>query len=224
MSVGFSIRRGSPRRQSPWQALILTCYPAVVTVFIGSLLATMLIGSMQQRIYPLLRAAARSQTENKITAIMERTAMSQLEESGLDYGDLVHIERLPDGAVTAVTTDMGAINQLRGALMENLLPQLSEIDRREIAIPIGNLLQSKLLWGRGPAIYVRSISVGSLRFELDSEFIAAGLNQTLHKIWLILSAPATVLLPGEQLELEIQTRLCVAETVIIGEMPDYLQK
>lgn len=224
MSAGFHIRKRVLYRMNPWAALFMRYYPSVVTVFVGSILAMMLIGTMGRRMHPLLRAAAEAQIENKITAVMEDAVTAQLEQMELDYSDLIRLERLPDGAITAVTTDMGTVNRFRGALVECLLPKLSEIDRRDIAVPIGNLLESELLWGRGPTIKVRAISVGGLRAEFESEFASAGSNQTLHKIWIILSAPTTVLLPGEQLELEVKTRLCVAETVIVGDIPNDIQK
>ena len=36
--------------------------------------------------------------------------------------------------------------------------------------------------------------------------------------------PMTLLLPGGEVEVTLDTRLCVAETVIVGQVPDtYLQ-
>ena len=225
MSAGFHCGNGRRRAgHIRWSKLLSEYYPAAVTVFLGTLLAFMLTGLMEQRLQPLLSAAAKAQTENKITSVMEGAVLAELERLGMDYADLVCVERVDGGAITAVTTDMAAMNRLRSALVERVLPALSEIDRRDIAVPIGSLLDSELLWGRGPTIKVRSVTVGSLRAEFESEFIGAGVNQTLHKIWITLLAPATVLLPGEQLELEVRTRLCVAETVIVGEIPSYLQK
>ncbi len=225
MSAGFHCGNGRRRAgRIRWRILLSEYYPAVVTVFLGSVLAFVLTGLMEQRLQPLLSVAAKTQTENKITSVMEEAVLAELEQLGMDYADLVCVERVNGGAITAVTTDMAAMNRLRSALVERVLPALSEIDRRDIAVPIGSLLDSELLWGRGPTIKVRSVTVGSLRVEFESEFIGAGVNQTLHKIWITLLAPATVLLPGEQLELEVRTRLCVAETVIVGEIPSYLQK
>lgn len=225
MSAGFHQRNGRRRADRiRWSVLLSAYYPTAVTVFLGTVLAFVLTGLMEQRLQPLLSVAAKIQTENKITSVMEEAVLAELERLGMDYADLVCVERVEGGTITAVTTDMAAMNRLRSALVERVLPALSEIDRRDIAVPVGSLLDSELLWGRGPTIKVRSVTVGSLHAEFESEFIGAGVNQTLHKIWITLLAPATVLLPGEQLELEVQTRLCVAETVIVGEIPSYLQK
>ena len=223
MSAGFHSGRKRKWRTF-WKAILLEYYPAAVTIFVGTVLALVLTGGVARRLQPLLRAAAGTQAENRIVSIMERTVLAELERLRLDYADLVCVDRMQDGSITAITTDMAALNRLRGALLERLMPELMEIDRKDIAVPVGSLLDSELLWGRGPTIKIRSLVVGSLRAEFESEFTAAGGNQTLHKIWLTLLAPATVLLPGDQLEMEVRTRLCVAETVIVGEVPNDIQR
>ena len=62
------------------------------------------------------------------------------------------------------------------------------------------------------------------KHRFSSSFSEAGVNQTLHRIELELTVPMTLLLPGGPVETESVTRLCVAETVIVGRVPDaYLQ-
>ena len=46
------------------------------------------------------------------------------------------------------------------------------------------------------------------------------MNQTLHRIELEVAVPVTLILPGGQTELTIETGLRVAETVIVGAVPD----
>ena len=68
------------------------------------------------------------------------------------------------------------------------------------------------------------MTVGTISAEFESDFTAAGVNQTLHRIWLELSVPLTVMLPGGEVQAELNSRLCVAETVIVGNVPStYLQ-
>ena len=64
------------------------------------------------------------------------------------------------------------------------------------------------------------MSVGTVQAEFESEFSEAGVNQTRHRIWLHLSIPATVLLAGSAIEVPLDTELCVAETVIVGQVPN----
>lgn len=195
-----------------------------VTVLVAAVVAWVLIGMMEERLRPVLLTAARIQTQNELAIVLEESVLTELEQQGLRYVDLVTVERNGAGSITAITTNMAGMNRLRGAVMERLLDAVDTIDESAIAIPIGSLIESELLWGRGPTIKVQSFAVGTVKAEFESEFASAGVNQTLHKIWLQVSVPATVLLPGTQMEVSVDTRICVAETVIVGQVPNYVQR
>ena len=63
------------------------------------------------------------------------------------------------------------------------------------------------------------MTVGTVDGEFFSEFTSAGVNQTLHRICLKLTVPLTLMLPGGAVETVSETELCVAETVIVGQVP-----
>ena len=91
-------------------------------------------------------------------------------------------------------------------------------------MPLGSLFDLEPLWAKGPALRARAMTVGTVRTEFESQFTSAGVNQTLHRIWMEVSVPMKLLLPGGEVETTLHTRLCVAETVIVGKVPDtYLQ-
>ncbi len=198
--------------------------PALITLGVGLLLAFLLISLAERKLQPVLSAAARTQTQNRITAVLEQAVLDDLAGREVGYDDLVVIQRDGDGTVTALTCDMAKLNRLRAELVAAALEAVEGVDVSEYQIPLSTLFDSELLWARGPAIQVRSLSVGTVGAEFDSEFSSAGVNQTLHRLWLDLSVPITLLLPGGEVEIPVETRLCVAETVVVGRVPDtYLQ-
>lgn len=233
MSAGFlwywrrnrrQYRRKRCRSVWDWRNTVWELHPLTVTVLVAAVVAWVLIGMMEERLRPVLLTAARIQTQNELAIVLEESVLTELEQQGLRYVDLVTVERNGAGSITAITTNMAGMNRLRGAVMERLLDAVDTIDESAIAIPIGSLIESELLWGRGPTIKVQSFAVGTVKAEFESEFASAGVNQTLHKIWLQVSVPATVLLPGTQMEVSVDTRICVAETVIVGQVPNYVQR
>ena len=116
------------------------------------------------------------------------------------------------------------MNLLRAALVSDVLAALDGVDVSDIRIPLGSLLDLDVLWAKGPALRVHSMTVGTVDAEFSSEFSSAGVNQTLHRIWLQVDVPLTLILPGGPVETQLETRLCVAETVIVGQVPEtYLQ-
>ena len=211
------LRRGPARRARP--AVRRQVHPLLLTLMAALLLAAAVIGLLQAKLRPLVAEAARTQAQNTITAVLEHAVVEGLARREVGYSDLVTIQRDESGAITALTTDTAALNLLRAELVSEVLQALEGIDVSAIFIPLGSLLDFEPVWARGPSIQVRSMSVGTVTAEFESSFTSAGVNQTLHRIWLDLSVPVTVLLPGEKLEVPVHTRLCAAETVIVGEVP-----
>ena len=61
---------------------------------------------------------------------------------------------------------------------------------------------------------------GNLDTELKSEFVAAGINQTLHKIYLEIKCNVVILTPFETMEEQIVNQVLLAEGLIVGEVPN----
>ena len=115
---------------------------------------------------------------------------------------------------------MVQMNLIRAELTAAILEALNGVDVSSIQVPLGSLLDFEPLWARGPTLQARAMTVGTVSAEFESEFTSAGVNQTMHQIWLDVAVPMTVLLPGGELEVTVRTRLAAAETVIVGQVPN----
>ena len=220
-ALGLGLRRKPPRsRSSPAKGEIPLFPPILVTLVVGLLLAVCMIRGLETRLRPVILEAARTQTQNTMTAVLENAVREDLARRGVSYADLILIHRDSSGAISSLTTDMAALNLLRGELVDQVLETLQGIDVSVVEIPLGSLFDSELVWARGPAIQAHALSVGTVSAEFESQFSAAGVNQTLHRIWLEVSVPLTVLLPGGKVEVPVDTRLCITETVIVGKVPN----
>ena len=170
----------------------------------------------ERALRPVLAAAARYQVRSQVTAAVEQWAARDLQERGVDYSDFVTITRNEAGEITALSADMARLNLLRAELSAHLLERLED-SQLELTVPVGSLLPIEPTWARGPELH--PLALGTASAEFESEFTSAGINQTRHRLWLELSVPVTVLLPGGGEELTVDSRLCVAETVIVGQVP-----
>jgi hypothetical protein len=56
--------------------------------------------------------------------------------------------------------------------------------------------------------------------EFKNSFEATGINQTRHRIIIEANVTVGVLIPGEKTSANIKTDITVAETVIVGSVPD----
>lgn len=192
----------------------------LITFLIAALVFGCVLFLFEAKAQPIITALARSNTQNAVMAVLERSLSQDIESSAVRYDQLVSIQRDREGQITALTSDMGAMNQLRSRLVAAAKNGLEQIEVTDLSIPVGSLLHSGLLWGYGPCIQVRSLSVGTISADFKSEFTSAGVNQTLHRICLELDVPVTILLPGKSILVPIHSTVCVAETVIVGRVPD----
>ena len=208
----------------PWRRPVPAVPPFAVTLTAALLVAASAIALMETRLHPVAAEIAAAQAQNAMAAVVEGAVAADLAARQINYGDFITIQRDEQGAITALTTDMARMNLLRTQLTAAILEALEEADVSVIQVPLGSLFNLESLWARGPALKARSITVGTVRSEFDSQFTSAGVNQTLHRIWLEVSVPMTLMLPSGAVEVSLDTRLRVAETVIVGQVPDtYLQ-
>lgn len=193
---------------------------AFLTLGVAFLIATSAIALLEAKLRPVVAEVAAAQTQNTMTAVVEHAVTASLAERQVSYSDFVTIQREEKGSITALTTDMARMNLLRAEFTTAILEALEGVDISDIQIPLGSLFNLEPLWAKGPSIKVRAMTVGTVQTEFDSQLTSAGVNQTLHRIWLEINVPMTLLLPGGEVETALHTRLCVAETVIVGQVPD----
>ena len=59
-------------------------------------------------------------------------------------------------------------------------------------MPLGTITGIPMLSGVGPKITMKFTPVGAVLSDFDSEFVAAGINQTVHRVKLRLTDPGAV--------------------------------
>lgn len=189
--------------------------PLFGVLLLGVCLALGGIGLLELRLRPVVEELAAVQVQNRVTGDIN----AALSEINTDYNTLVTTQQDQQGAVLAVTTNMAAVNALRNQVADRVLSAVETIDVHELGVPLGSLLDMDLVWAKGPAIRVHSLVAGTADVQAHSEFTSAGINQTLHRILLDVKVPLTVILPGISVDTLVSVQVCVAETVIVGRVP-----
>ncbi len=169
---------------------------------------------------PVLEAAASSQAVNLMTQAIDTAVDNCLQENGMDYADFVTIETDSAGKVTSITSNTAANSRFKRQVVEAVVRQLEALDGDALRVPLGTLTGQPLLSGAGPRVRVKVDSVGEVVADYANSFTAAGVNQTLHRVCLEVTATVYLFLPGEILPVSVSSNVCVAETVIVGETPD----
>ena len=190
----------------------------------GVILLLALLLLMNLRWFPTLRRLVRMQAENETSNRINEAMAAYLDAHALTYAELVRLETDANGTVTAMQLNMDAANRLRAWLLAELDRRIPDMTGQDLAVPVGNVLFPALLSGRGGSVPVRVVSLRATNAELESRFTAEGVNQTLHTLELAVSVDALLLTPAGFLDLHVDTRVPVAQTVIVGAVPATLIK
>ena len=203
------MRRGMTGREKRRLLLFLVC----------AALIALAVTAMTLR--PILTSLATARVSNAVTRVVNTSVNETLYDAGVDYDRLISLEKDNEGHITAVKSNMAEFNRLQSAIIDEVLEKLSEVTTKELSVPVGTLLGSPFLAGRGPLIRVRMQSVGSSSAHFENAFTSAGINQTKHQIYLVVDVYVSILLPGFSTTTKLSNTYSVAaETVIVGSVPE----
>ena len=192
---------------------------AVWLTLAGILLLALLI-LLLAHLRPVLTSMASARVSNSVNRIVASAVEEAIQRGDINYEAFVTFEKDANGRVTALRSNVAEVNRMQSAISEEILRRLSEESTSELRIPIGTLTGSALLSGRGPSITVRMQAVGSASAMFRNEFSAAGINQTRHQILLEVDVYMSILLPGIRTSTTVANEIAVAETVIVGSVPE----
>lgn len=189
------------------------------------LLTLALIGAVTAFLIPAVRyfrtltgAMAVSNASDLITQTVSNIVESEMRRLGPDGGKFVSFEKDGGGQISAIVTDTARVNILSAELL-NAIVEASDRGDLDLSIPFGNLLGVSFFLGRGPVVPVKITMLTSSRVDFRNVLTDAGINQTKHQLLLEVSVDADVLLPWEIRSTQIVTEVLVAETIIVGRVP-----
>ncbi|WP_295866171.1 sporulation protein YunB [uncultured Oscillibacter sp.] len=190
----------------------------LLTLALLALIGMLAVAGIQMK--QLLTKLAVTRVTNTVNRIVTQAVNETIDSGEIRYDDLISFEKDNDGKITAVKSNMPEFNRLQSKILNVILERISEVSTRDLSIPLGSLTGASLLAGRGPLVSVRMQSVGSSTAHLENRFVSAGINQTKHQIFLDVDVSVAILLPGFSTATQVSNAFTVAETVIVGTVPE----
>ena len=129
------------------------------------------------------------------------------------YDDLITIVRDSNGNVKMLQTNTKNVNKIISDIPLNIINKFQEKNTSDIFIYLGSALGLKLFSAQGPKIHIKIANVGNVD---TSQWI----KQTLHRVYLNLSCEVTILTPYNTIKQMIENQVLIAESVIVGTVPD----
>lgn len=149
------------------------------------------------------------------------SAVTAVVGGGVEYDDLFSVVRDDAGNIEMVQANSPEINMVAREIAGLAQANLDALDLKEISIPIGTFTGLALLTGLGPDVTISVMPIGSALCDFVSYFIAAGINQTLHKIYIDVHAEISIITPLDEPTIIVKAEVLVAENLIVGEVPEF---
>ena len=146
-------------------------------------------------------------------------AVRQSMGGGVAYEELIAVRTDAQGRVTMLQANTARMNELASSVALSAQEALAEDAAPRVSVPLGAALRVPFLSSLGPKIRVSITPVGAVSASFHTEFEAAGINQTRHKIYLQLHAAVQLVLPTGAQPVAVDTQMLIAESIIVGEVP-----
>lgn len=147
-------------------------------------------------------------------------AMAQAMGDGVGYEELMHVRMDENGQVALLSANTVKMNRLADGAGNAALEQLQRMSSEKVSVPLGAATGVSLFAGSGPDIPVSIVPVGSVRTEFATEFESCGINQTRHKVYLMLTANIRIVIPTGAKTSSVTANMLVAESIIVGGVPE----
>ena len=112
------------------------------------------------------------------------------------------------------------MNRIKTDTLNVINDAIMDIDYTDMGIPLGSLFLPEVLSGRGPQIPIKILSIRNSDGYFESSFTQAGINQTLHQVHMFVLVDVAVLVLGRTMVFTVESDVVVAETIIVGDVPD----
>lgn len=170
---------------------------------------------------------------NSVMPVLERLCINEAKGIGnkicndavsnsivsLDYNDLIDYVQDGIGNITMIKSNTVNMNKLASEITARIQNDLNNLDKTSIKIPLGTLSNNQFFYGIGPDIDIQIRPTGNLGIDFQSEFMASGINQTIHRIYLTVNCKIYILGSITNYLGEINEKVPVAETIIVGNVP-----
>ena len=198
------------KRLKTFGIILLLCFGVLVAGFF----------SLRSKYRLVIGDLAQTSVKNATSDLANDSVAQQIENGNIQYDRIVYFEKDINGRITALKTNIGEVNRLKTDILNIINGRILALDAADIGIPIGSLFLPEFFSGKGPTIPVHILAIRNSDATFSSNFIQAGINQTLHQLVMEVNVEAAVLVLGETSTFQVSSQIVVAETVIVGEVPN----
>lgn len=172
-------------------------------------------------IRPILHNNAVTQTKIIATNTLNQAITKVLSELPSEETDYIRLEKKEDGTVSSIQINHNAVSKVQTTLTQAVMKSLSELKQNQFEISLGTLLSPTYFAQKGPQFQFVLNPIGYVTTQICNDFAEAGINQTRHSLFFRVSVQMFYAMSGYRTKTMIEMEIPLANTVILGEVPEY---
>ena len=169
---------------------------------------------------PVVVEATRHMVYSLSTSAVSDAVYDVLNEENVSYDDIVNVEYDDNGNVTLISLDTIRLNLIARKFYQVAQVYLDNMGKNGIDVALGTFTGLPFFSGMGPKINLKLVPIGAMTSVFESSLKSAGINQTNHTVYIKLYASVSMILPAYTATIDSVTEVLVAESVIVGEIPE----
>ncbi len=171
---------------------------------------------------PVVSSSAKYKMQSLINKAVNDAVIKVMEETKYEYKELVEIEKNEIGEIVSINYNSLNINKLRLQLVKATIEQTQKIPVTNVYVAIGSMSGIEFFQNKGPKMKFTITPSSYVEADIESVFQNTGINQINHQVFIVLKVTANALIPNYSTSVYSEDKVCVAETVIIGQVPNMI--
>lgn len=174
-----------------------------------------------QQIRPVMMTMAQYECQQLCVNAMNQAVADALTMQPDHLQDLYQVNTDASGKITSVVANPLAINTLKAELTNQVSQRLAALGANAVSIPFGTLLGWQVVAGRGPDLRLRIIQEAYVDSDIHSSLQNSGINQTELLVFITFQVKMGVILSGYTAEVDVQDEICIAQALVVGDVPEF---
>ena len=172
---------------------------------------------IDNNIKPTIVAISEIRSRSITTQAINNTIRTKIKRD-INYNDLIFVKYDNEGKVALMQANTILMNNIASEVAIEVQEQLKGISKITIKVPLSNAFNTQLI--TLPSVNIQIVPQGSVAVDFATEFESSGINQTRHRIYIIVVTDIKMIVPLVEETLQITTNIPIAETIIIGDVPE----
>lgn len=191
-----------------------------IVIFI--VISILIIIAFESYMKPLQDKIMENEARGLVEERVSKIADDVISNSDYDYDKLLVKSENKNGGIVSLSVNTPAVNKIQNEFSDVFQNKMDDLNTQYFSVPLGDLTNLSMLSSLGPRIKFSYDMTGSVDVELKSTFESTGVNQTIHRVNMIVDAEVVFISQSYMENLKIRNEFAISETVIVGDTPDYL--